>query len=715
MYKYKWKRVAWWMMLAVLLMGCLSNTALAGATNDQLYSQIKLSKTTLTISPLNTWTSLTVTNLQPGYEKVTWSVSPGSVADIDADTGVITPKVNGGRAVITAKGSLSGKSATCALVVRTIKLESLTLNAKNLTIAPNKQFRIKAVVKPANATYRALNWTLTSLNPPPDVQDQSKFDPETGIFTAGKMEGEQLVLTAKNQLGRSVSCRITVRSVPVSQVKFKKASFKVALNGSYDLSKQLVVLPSNAANAAVTWTSNNPKVATVDENGLVHVLDEGTVRILAASADNPNKYAICTLKCVSVRVTKLKLSATSAVADPGDTFELQTKVTPSNASFGTVSWSSKDESVATVNASGKVTVRKAGKTQIVATTDRGRVSASLTLRVRGGSMKTVKLSAIGDVTLGGDKKRVSKTDDYIKDGKTSYARFKALYDAKGQDYFFDKVKGVFAKDDITVANLECVLTDSTNAKSKPINLSGPPKYRTILQRSGIDVACMANNHTMDFHEAGRRDTMVNLKAVGVAYYGEGGGRTTIKNVNGVRMGFAGFTMPANRADVQKAVRALKRSNGCDIVVVSFHWTTSTEWTSSITGMERSMARYAVNCGADLVLGHHKHLLSGIEQYKGKMIVYDLGNFISLVRHVTQSGKYVSKDSMIYQQRFNVFEDGYVECAPPSIIPCMSSNTTDSFTGNAHIATGSDAQRVLDTIKSRTPSAYRDLVKTISGY
>lgn len=506
-----------------------------------------------------------------------------------------------------------------------------------------------------------------------------------------------------------------MKAPTVSSVRFSKASVKLGIGSSQKLTKYLLVMPKTAKDRTVTWSSSDESIAMVDENGKVTALRAGRVNITARSVSRPSMKAVCRVQCVHLPIKTITLDAKNAVCDAGNTYTPQVSLKPTNATVPKLIWTSSDEAVASVDEHGKITAHAPGVVMVTAKAAVDSASAKLVLRVRGGSMQVIKLSAIGDVVLGGDKRRVKKADDPIGDGKTSFQRFKALYEAYGAGYFFGKVTDVMNSDSITIANLESVLTTAKTHQNKTLALSGPPNYVEVLTQGGVDVASIANNHANDFYQAGHRDTRRTLKQAGISVVGQGRANTMTKVVDGVTIGFASFQTPANRTEVQAAIRTLKTSKRCSIVVVSFHWASSREWTSNVTSYERSLARFAVNSGADLVLGHHKHFISGIERYKGKMIAYDLGNFVSLIRHIDASGEPVSKDSMIYQQRFHIFEDGYVEVAPPSILPLMNSESLETFTGQPHVVSGVDAERVLEKIRAKTPAASKDLVRTVPGY
>ena len=595
---------------------------------------------------------------------------------------------------------------------RAIAVSSVTLNAQSIGIALGKTYRFKATVLPQNAKNKEITWSLVSHNPPTAPNKASSFDPKTGVFTAGTALGEQLTLTAKTKNGKLATAKIKVKLVSVSSVKFSKSKATAAMGKTYDLKKVLTVTPKAAADPSIKWTSADDKIASVNDQGIMTAHEGGTVKITATSISNPDKKASCTISVKYTKVKTVTLNATNITVNPGERKAVTAVIAPANAHYKQLKWQSSNEAVATVNQQGDIVAIAPGVATITVTSIKDGATDKLKFRVRGGDMQVIKLSAIGDVMLGGDKRRVPKADDPIGDKKTSYQRFKDIFDKHGAAYFFANVKGTLKDDDITIANIEGVLTSATAHAKKNIVISGAPKYREILRDSGVDIASIVNNHANDFGSKGFSDTIANLRTAGLKVVRSG--YAYVATVKGVKMGFVSFMTPADPSAVASAIKQLKQTNKCKIVVVSIHWARSPEWTSKITADERKLARHAIVSGADLVLGHHKHMTSGIERYKGKMIAYDLGNFIGMLAHKDKSGKYFTKDSMIYQQRFNVFSDGYVEVVDPNIIPTMNSETTDSFTGQAHLATGEDHARILNDIAARSPANSRDLVKHISG-
>lgn len=228
----------------------------------------------------------------------------------------------------------------------------------------------------------------------------------------------------------------------------------------------------------------------------------------------------------------------------------------------------------------------------------------------------VVLSAAGDCTLG---------RDLSADYSTS---LDAEYDRSGGDtsIFFKNVSQFF-NDDITIVNFEGTLTDSPAAASKTFRFKGRKEYTNILKKGSIDVVNIANNHSHDYLDRGFYDTVNALTVAGIGYCGYN--YTYVKTVNGIKYGFYGLAPMSSglssdiRTSISNNIAALK-SKGAQYIVGSFHW--GIERAYSPTSNQKSIAHYAADCGTDLVLGHHPHVLQNIERYNGTEIVYSLGNF-----------------------------------------------------------------------------------------
>lgn len=244
------------------------------------------------------------------------------------------------------------------------------------------------------------------------------------------------------------------------------------------------------------------------------------------------------------------------------------------------------------------------------------------------------LSFVGDNVLG----------DYKG---SSGATFNAKFEEVGGDlgYFSLGVREVLQADDLSIGNMEGVLSDKPlkNAFDKPFSFKGASHYAKILTTAGFEAMNIANNHSRDYGKQGFEDTITHLRAQHLAVFGEG--IVHIYEVNGIKIGLAGHRgwNLGIKPQVAREIKAL-RDQGAELVIFTFHW--GEERQHYPNAAQRELAHFTIDSGADMVIGHHPHVLQGVETYKGKKIVYSLGNFI-----YGGAKNPADKDSMIYQTRF----------------------------------------------------------------
>lgn len=289
---------------------------------------------------------------------------------------------------------------------------------------------------------------------------------------------------------------------------------------------------------------------------------------------------------------------------------------------------------------------------------------------------TITLTAAGDCTLGGDT------------NKSGYDKFKAYVKKYGYDYFFNRVRPIFEADDLTIVNLEGPLTTSKSKRSgREFNFKGDPDFVAILSGSGIDVCNVANNHSLDFGKAGLQETSEVLERAGIGCSGYFKAYTT--NVKGVRVCSLGFTEWDYTVDeMSEAIRAARAD--CDLLIVSVHWGEELEYNATST--QRAMGRAAIDAGADLVLGTHPHVISGIEKYYGKYIVYSLGNFCF-------GGNSNPKDKrcLVFQQAFTFTPGEGISDAGINLIPASVSSTANKNDFQPQVMNAADGAKLLAAV------------------
>lgn len=300
--------------------------------------------------------------------------------------------------------------------------------------------------------------------------------------------------------------------------------------------------------------------------------------------------------------------------------------------------------------------------------------------------KTVSftISAVGDCTFGTD-------ENFAYEGSMP-----AKYDEVGDfNYFFENVKSVFEADDLTIVNFEGTLTDSTTREDKQFAFKADKSYAEILTDGFVEAANLANNHSKDYGEQSYNDTMDALDEAGITNFGYD--RVAIKKVKGIKVGLVGTYVLADglgvKDSMEKNIQDLK-DGGAQVIIASFHW--GEEKAEYPNDVQVELAHAAIDAGADLVLGHHPHVLQGIEQYKGKNIVYSLGNFCF------GGNMYPSDmDTMIFQQTFTLKGGKLQEDNVTNIIPCSISSVEDYNNYQPTPAAGEKETEILNKITQRS--------------
>ena len=291
------------------------------------------------------------------------------------------------------------------------------------------------------------------------------------------------------------------------------------------------------------------------------------------------------------------------------------------------------------------------------------------------------------VTLGGDT-TLGSTDDLRKRDDC----FENVAQEKGYGWFFSGLADLFGSDDLTLVNFEGTLTEETGKKEKKFNFKGPAEYTDILTLGSVEAVTIANNHTLDYGTKGREDTIANLENAGITV--SGNGILGVFEKNGVKVGMTGYCFPYKdgRKDISKDVKAL-REMGCQIVIASFHW--GSEYRADFTGEQRTIGRAAIKAGADIVVGHHPHIVQGIEAYEDTYILYSLGNLVF-------GGNVDPDDRDAYAARltFTVYED---RCDPPqvTIVPLRLTELEDGTDYRPIVAEGDEADRIVSRILKRS--------------
>ena len=298
---------------------------------------------------------------------------------------------------------------------------------------------------------------------------------------------------------------------------------------------------------------------------------------------------------------------------------------------------------------------------------------------------SLTLSVVGDCTLGTDE-----TFDY----DTS---LNAYYENYGADYFLQNVKDIFSADDLTIANFEGTLTDSDEREDKTFAFKAPASYASILTGGSVEAVNTANNHSHDYGDQSFDDTLAALDDAGIVHFGYD--ETAVMDVKGIKVGLVGIYELYDHLEREQQLKdniAKVKADGAQLIVVIFHWGNETETVPDSN--QTTLGRISIDEGADLVCGHHPHVLQGIETYKGRNIVYSLGNFC-----FGGNSSPSDMDTMIYQQTFTIDADGVKKDNVTNIIPCsISSAAYDGYNNYQPTpAEGDEATRILGKINERS--------------
>ncbi len=294
---------------------------------------------------------------------------------------------------------------------------------------------------------------------------------------------------------------------------------------------------------------------------------------------------------------------------------------------------------------------------------------------------SITISAAGDVTLG----------NY--EGQDYAWSFRETYDTtEDKSYFLENVQDVFANDDMTIVNLEGVLTLSEEMNpGRTYNIKGDPEYVDILTLGSVEAVGMANNHRLDFWEKGSKDTVNMLEQAGIAYAYDN--NVGIYETKGIRIGFVSVNEIGWGQGIEQLMKdgiAKLQEEEVDLILACCHWGIEREFYP--TEYQQTFGRKCIDWGADLVIGHHPHVLQGVEEYQGKYIIYSLANFC-----FGANRNPVDKDTMIVQQTFYFIDGQKQENTDFRMIPCSVSSVSSRNDYKPTPAQGDAAARIIGRV------------------
>lgn len=308
-----------------------------------------------------------------------------------------------------------------------------------------------------------------------------------------------------------------------------------------------------------------------------------------------------------------------------------------------------------------------------------------------GERTEVLLSLAGDCIIGSDNPLFGAKDSFV-----------GVLKAHGNDYSYPLAlaQDLFAADDFTLVNLECMLTDKASAINSSLytNFRGPASYVSILTQGSVEGVSMSNNHALDFGQTGLLDCQKNLDEAGVKWaYNQTYFTFEKENVKFAVFSFRRYYMEVYYTWLEQEIARVKAEEGVDFVIVCLHH--GEEYQENHNDHDQTrFAHHAIDCGADLVVGTHPHVLQGIEIYKNRLIFYSLGNFSFGGNNKPFEA---SIPTAVMQVRLT-FEGQSLYSSQLTIHPYHATGTTPYSNYQPAPVTGEAAQAVMDILQRDTP-------------
>ena len=293
-----------------------------------------------------------------------------------------------------------------------------------------------------------------------------------------------------------------------------------------------------------------------------------------------------------------------------------------------------------------------------------------------GRNNALTLSFIGDCILGSES------------GKVSEGNFSYMAENEAHDYFFSQVRAELSKDDLTIANMECVLTDRELEKTEKDYdpaywYKAPTKNTDILTLGSVEIASVVNNHVSDYGEEGYKDTVAALKNHGL-YVGENLTPLYIEK-NGIKIGLLSCNLWSeyNTYYIEQALEDMQ--DKCEYKIVMFHG--GTEGVHEPDNYKIDACRYLAQSGlCDLIVGSHPHRLQPMEVVDGVPILYSLGNFCY------SAANYPDNQTVIFRVELKKTDSGIT--TETELIPCYVYTGWINNFQPAPMPDGEDKDKVL---------------------
>ena len=355
------------LMIASLFCFSMGLTACSNSSQNRVdntivkVQSISLNKTTLTlVEGESDSLTATISPKNATNKTITWSSSNSNVATINNG---LVKAIGVGLATITAS-TTNGKTASCEVIVsaRIINVESISLNKTTLSLLQGESDLLTATITPNNATDKTITWATS---------DPNVATVENGLVTAMGVGSATITATTTN--GKTASCEVIVSAkiINVESISLNKTTLSLVEGESDSLTA--TITPNNATDKTITWSSSNSNVATV-ENGLVTAIGVGSATITATTTNGKTASCEVIVSARIINVESISLNKTTLSLLEGESDSLTATISPSNATNKTITWSSSNSNVATIN-NGLVTAIGVGSATITATTTNGKTAS----------------------------------------------------------------------------------------------------------------------------------------------------------------------------------------------------------------------------------------------------------------------------------------------------------------------------------------------------
>lgn len=330
-------------------------------------------------------------------KSVEWKSQNEGVLTVTA-TGLVSA-TGLGEAWISAK-TTNGQTAFITFNVVPTPVSVISLNQSSVSLMAGDVFALTATVSPDDATYKGLEWSSSNNS----VATVSK----DGVITGISVGDAKITVSAADGFGASAVCDVNVIPTPAQSIKIDQDNpIEMEAGETYQLTA--TVLPDNATDKTVKWSSDAPGSVTVDENGLLHAHAVGNLSITATNS--AGQTDVIRVNVNPTLAKSIQLNRTTAAIKVSDNLQLAVSFTPESTTDKTVTWKSSDISVATVSDNGLVTAHALGNCIVTATTkDGSEISASCNITVAETAAESVVIDPKGPFTLNiGETVRLTST------------------------------------------------------------------------------------------------------------------------------------------------------------------------------------------------------------------------------------------------------------------------------------------------------------------